>query len=97
MINEEIDSLIYDTVSDYANNHWTRYDFDNEYQRGKYLEEIADGGGWIDDVEDEVYSELEGQTWEDEHGKEHEIDLNDPDVRQAITDQICREADYWRN
>ena len=97
MMNDEIDSLIYDAVSDYADSHWHRDDFDNERERDEYLEEIANGSGDIDYVADEINEILDGQVWEDENGVEHEIDLNDPEVQQAITDQISSEADYWRN
>jgi hypothetical protein len=95
MINDEILEIISDVVSEYADNHWHSDDFDSQRQRVHYLEEIAEGNGWNDEVEDEVYGELEGQTWEDENGVEHVIDLTDPDVQQAISDAVCEEAEYW--
>lgn len=95
MINDEIKSLIKDAVSDYANSHWGHDDFMSERERIHYLEEISEGNGWNDDVEDEIYSELEGQTWEDENGIEHEIDLDDDEVLEYISDAICNEADYY--
>ena len=95
MINNEIRSIIADTVSDYANNHWHSYDFESEYDRQRYLEELADGNGWNDDVADQVLEDLDGQEWEDEEGLVHEINVNDQDVIDAVYDQIEKEADYW--
>jgi hypothetical protein len=95
MINDEILEIISDAVSDYANNHWTSSDFDNDYQRGKYLREIADGNGWNDDVAEDVLEMLDGEEWEDETGTLHPIDIEDDDVINAVYEAISEEADYW--
>lgn len=95
MINNEIRSIIADTVSDYANCNWRSYDFESEYERQRYLQELADGNGWNDDVADQILEDLDGQEWEDEEGLVHEINVEDQDVIDAVYDQIEKEADYW--
>jgi hypothetical protein len=95
MINDEILEIISDVVSEYADNHWHSDDFDNEYQRGKYLREIADGCGWNDDAADEVLDMLDGEEWEDETGATHPIDIEDDDVIDAVYKAISDEAEYW--
>ena len=95
MINDEIESTIYDVVSEWFDNHCHRDDFDNAYQRQKYLRELADGSGWNDDVADECLEELADYEWEDEFGTMHLIDTSDDDVIGAVYEQIVREAEYW--
>ena len=95
MINDEIREIIDNAVSEYADNHWHRDDFEDEYERRKYLEEISEGTGWNDDAEDDVADMVAGEKWEDENGVEHEIDINDEDVREYIADAIVTEADWY--
>ena len=95
MINDEILDIISDAVSDYADRHWHRDDFDNEYERGKYLRELAEGNGWNDDVADEVLGMIEGEEWEDEDGVVRPIDVEDQEVVDAVYEAIESEASYW--
>jgi hypothetical protein len=95
MINDEILDIISDAVSDYADRHWGRDDFDNEYERGKYLRELAEGNGWNDDVADEVLGMIEGEEWEDEDGVVRPIDVEDQEVVDAVYEAIESEASYW--
>ena len=95
MINDDILEIISDSVSEYADNHWHRDDFDNEYQRQKYLRELAEGNGWNDDVADEVLDDIDGIEWEDENGNTGVIDSSDDDVIAAVYEAIESEAEYW--
>ena len=95
MINDEIKSIIKSATADYGSDHWREDDFDSQRQRIHYLEEIADGSGWNDEAEEGVAEYLDGQTWEDANGVEHEIDLDDQDVLDYIAECVCEEAEYW--
>ena len=95
MINDEILDIISETVSDYANCHWESDDFDNEHERQTYLQELAEGNGWNDDVADEVLGMLEDKEWEDEDGVVRPIDVEDQQVVDAVYEAIESEASYW--
>lgn len=95
MLSELIREIVNDVVSDYANNHWTRDDFDNERERHEYLQELAEGEGDMDSVIDDVLEEIENNDWENDEGDLIDIDINSEELIDYIIEAIKDEADYY--
>lgn len=70
-------------VSNWFDDHCGRDDFDNEYQRVKYFEELSEGEGDVDYIYDCVMEDVEYEF------------LTDDEANEVFDDAVQSEADYY--
>ena len=95
MIEDYIAEVIDDIVSDYANNHWTSDDFENDWERHDYLQELAEGEGDMDAVIDDILEEIENSDWENDEGDPIDIDINSEELIDYIIETVKDQASYY--
>ena len=81
-IDDETDD-IREAVSDWFDGHCHSDDFDSEYQRQRYFQDLINGEGDADYIYDEVIDEIEYEY------------MTDDEVSGLIDEAIVDEAEYW--
>ena len=80
---EEESEAITDAVSNWFDDHCHSDDFDSEYERQQYFQDLINGEGDADYIYDEVIDEIEYQF------------LTEDEVSNMIDEAIVDEASYW--
>ncbi len=81
-MDEESDA-IREAVSNWFDGHCHSDDFDSEYERQQYFQDLINGNGDSDYIYDEVIDEIEYQF------------LTEDEVSNMIDEAIVDEAEYW--
>ena len=74
---------IKEAVSDWFDGHCHSDDFDSEYERQQYFQDLINGEGDADYIYDEVIDEIEYEF------------LTEDEVSDLIDTAIVEEAEYW--